>query len=307
MALLLFTSVITACKKDEVIDPDLAVPTPTIDHVELGLGDAGIGVIGQDFHFNADILAADKLEKVEVRMVQKNGETYSKPWEHVIVWAEYKNLKNANVHKHFTIPKDAAEGKYNFIITIYDQDGSKLEVITDFAIYKQENIPVTPMFTQLNLVKNWQPIYDTHGMSEDPVEKFLKGDTLTSQASISFVKDDGLLYMLLIKKSANHNPKTIEEIDFNKAIVYDMFEHKNEKTSFTFGNFLADFTTDPFTFIKDIPEMRIGAATDNKLPIPNPISGSKAWETGAYNLVIIYKNTTHNKTIHKTVPFNIVY
>jgi hypothetical protein len=304
-AILLAASVLSACKKDKSDEPEL--PKPTIEDVELGLGNTGIAVIGADFHFDANIVAADKIEKVEVKIVQKSDETYSKPWSHEIVWTQYKDLKNTKVHKHFTIPADAAEGKYNFYVNVYDQNGSKLELKRDFAIYTTANLPVNPVITMLNLTKNWQPIFDTHGMNENPVEKYAKGDTLTSQINIAFVKGDGILYMLLIKKSLNHHPTTVEQIDFTKAIVYDVYQHKNEAEIFGFSNSVVDFSTDPWTFHKDIPEFKIGAEHDNNAPVPNSITGSKAWESGEYNLVVIYKNTTYNKTIHKSVPFNITY
>ncbi|WP_316795161.1 DUF4625 domain-containing protein [Pedobacter agri] len=306
IVLLLSVMVFSGCKKEDITDKDNEIAKAKLENVELGLGDAGIGVISQDFHFNADIIAADRIDKVEVRMLQKSDETYAKPWEHAMVWAQYRSLKNANIHKHFTIPKDAPEGKYDFLITVYDQNGSKLELKRNLAIYKQENLPVDPMITQLNLTRNWNFIFDIHGKAANPTEIFLKGDILTSQAGVSFVKDNGILYMLLIKKSANHHPKTVEEIDFNKAIVFDMYEHKNEKSVYSFSNFLAD-PNDPFITLRNIPEFIIGAANDNKVPIPNPIAGNKAWESGEYNLVVIYKNTTHNKTTHKTVPFMIDY
>ena len=301
---LLITMSISACRKDEIADPETGRLESKIENIELGLGDAGIGVIAQDFHFNADIIAGERIDKVEIRMLQRSGETYAKPWEHAIVWAQYRNLKNANVHKHFVIPKDAVEGKYDFLITVYDQNGSKLKLKRNLVIYKQENLPVDPMITQLNLTKNWNSIFDIHGKTGLPTEKFLKGDTLNSQAGISFTKDDGIIYMLLIKKSANHHPKTVEEIDFNKAIVFDMYEHENENSVYTFSNFLTD-PTDPFLILRNIPTFTIGATTDNKAPVPNAISGAKAWESGEYNLVVIYKNTTHNKTIHRTVPFMV--
>lgn len=304
-AFLLLVSSITACKEDENPLPEL--PIPTMDNIELGLGDAGVGIIAQDFHFNASIVAAGKIEKVEIKILQKEEETYSEIWEHEIIWDEYKDLKNATVHKHFTIPENAIEGKYDFIITVYDQNGSKLERKRDIAIYSAANIPVEPKITQLSLKKNGQSIFDLHGMNENPTENFSKGDTLTSHVDISFVKGDGIVYLLLIKKSANHNPTTIEEIDFSQAIVYDMYEHKNQTSVFNFSNFLIDLTTNPFTVIKRIPGFGIGTEKDNRIPVAGAISGDKAWGSGEYNLVVIYKNTTYNKTVSKSVPFNIVY
>lgn len=303
VAMLLFLATLGACKKDRVEEPEL--PEPNMENIELGLGDAGIGVIERDFHFNADVVAGDKISKVEIKISQKDDKTYSKPWAHEIVWDQYKGLKNTNIHKHFNIPADAAEGKYDFKVTVYDENGSKLEVRRDFEIYAAANLPVRPVITQLNLRKNGKPIYDWHGMAENPTEKYLKGDTLTSQVSLSYVKGDGIVYLLLVKKSSNYLPTTIEEIDLDKAIVYDVFEHKNMNSVDNFSNFVFDMET--FTTVRRIPVFKIGAEQDNNVPIPNPISGAKGWQAVEYNLVVIYKNTTYNKTVYKSIPFGIDY
>lgn len=303
-AVLLFMTLLNACKKDEVEEPELS--KPKVENVELGLGDAGIAVIGEDFHFNADLLAVNKLDTVQIRIRQRAGESYSKAWTHEITWMQYKGLRNANVHKHFAIPADAAEGKYDFVVIVKDEDGSRLELKRDFEIYTRANLPVRPMITGFWVHKNWNAFYDYHhDKDKNPTERYKKGDTMQAQVNISFVKGDGKLYVLLIKKSANYNPKTIEEVDLSRAIAYDVFEHKNEATVFDFSNVLFDDNT--FTLIKGIPDLVIGAAKDNNAPTPNDISGSKAWQTGDYNLVVIYKNTTYNITLHRTVTFGVDY
>lgn len=298
--------VFTACEKNEPEPAKPELPKPALEHLELGLGNAGIGVIGEDFHFDADILAADKIDTVKVRILPKAGETYSKPWKHEIVWGQYKGLKNTNVHKHFDIPADAAEGKYDLVVLVSDQNGSVLEEKRDFEIYTRANLPVRPLISGLWMHKNWQPMYDFHSDKDNyPTQAYKKGDTIQVQANISFVKGDGKLYLLLIKKSANYNPRTIEEVDLSKAIVYDVHEHKNEQSIFDFGN--AEFDMETFTVIRAIPDLIIGSEKDNNAPGKNAISGAKAWESGEYNMVVIYQNATHNKTIHKSIPFTIDY
>lgn len=300
-ALLLFIATFTACKKDNQVEPEL--PTPTLENLELGLGDAGIGIIGQDFHFEGDIVAVDKIDKVEVKMLQKSSETYSKAWKHEIVWDQYKGLKNTNIHKHFNIPDDAAAGKYDLIITVYDENGSKLEVKRDFEIYTAANLPVRPTVTGFFVHKNWTPFYDLHSDKDKmPTNRYKKGDTIHTQVNIAYTKGDGKLYLLLIKKSSNYNPRTIEEVDLSKAIVYDVMEFKNDES-------VTNFVFDPATFttVREIPPLVIGAEKDNNAPNPNTISGNKAWQTGDYNLVLIYKNTTYNKTVHKAITFGIDY
>ncbi|WP_162618700.1 DUF4625 domain-containing protein [Pedobacter yulinensis] len=303
---LLFAAVFTACKKEPGEHPDPETPKPKMENLELGLGNAGIGVTGEDFHFEADLLAVEKLDKVEVKLIQKPGETYSKSWKHEILWTQYKGLKNTNVHKHFKIPADAAEGKYDLVTTVYDENGSKLEVKRDFEIYSRANLPVRPMFTGIYVHRNWTPFYDSHTDKEQyPVLRLKRGDTLQTQVNVSFVKGDGKLYVLLIKKPANYNPKTIEEVDLSKAIVYDVFDHKSETNVYDFSNSVFDFNT--FMPVRFIPDLIIGAERDNNTAGGSLINGARAWQTGDYKLVIIYKNTTANKTIYKSVPFGIDY
>lgn len=306
-ALVLLMLTLAACDKNEP-EPqaELASPKPTLENLELGLGNSGIGVIGEDFHFDADILAVDKIDTVKVQILPKEGETYTKSWQHEIVWGQYKGLKNTTVHKHFNIPADAAQGKYDLIVVVTDENGSKLEEKRDFEIYTRANLPVRPMFSGLWMHKNWQPMYDFHSDKDQyPSEHYKKGDTIQVQANVSFVKGDGKIYLLLIKKSANYNPQTIEDVDLNKAIVYDIHEHKSKPSIYDFGN--SEFDMETFTVVRNIPDLIIGAEKDNNAPGANAISGGKAWESGEYNMVVIYKNSTHNKTIYKSIPFSIDY
>ncbi len=308
-ALIMIMLTLAACDNNDPEPepkPEPELPKPTLENLELGLGNAGIGVIGEDFHFEADILAVDKIDTVKVGILPKEGETYAKPWKHEITWDQYKGLKNTNVHKHFNVPADAVEGKYELVVTVVDENGSRLEVKRDFEIYTRASLPVRPMFTGLWMHKNWGPMYDYHSDKDSfPTERYRKGDTIQVQANISFVKGDGKIYLLLVKKSANYNPQTIEEVDLSKAIVYDVHGHKDEKTVQDFGN--SEFDMETYTVIRNIPDLIIGAEKDNNAPTKNAISGGKAWESGDYNLVVIYKNVTTNQTIHKAIPFGINY
>lgn len=306
-AWIMFVLVFASCDhNDPEPKAEPALPKPTVENLELGLGNSGIGVIGEDFHFDADILAVDRIDTVKVMILPKKGETYAKPWKHEIIWDQYKGLKNTNVHKHFNIPKDAAEGKYDLLVSVSDVNGSRLEVKRDFEIYNRANLPVRPMISGLWMHKNWGPMYDYHSDKENyPTERYKKGDTIQVQANISFVKGDGKLYLLLIKKSANYNPQTVEEVDLSKAIVYDVHEHKNEKSIYDFGN--SEFDMETYTVIRNLPDLIIGAEKDNNLPAGNAVTGSRAWESGDYNLVVLYKNSTTNQTIHKVIPFGIDY
>lgn len=125
----------SSCSND---DSEQKQAIPKIDKIEIGLGNNETATIGADFHFNAEVTAADKIKNVQVKIVQKSTETYSKTWSHELTWTQYADSKNATVHKHFDIPEDAAEGKYDFIIIVNDQNGSKLEVKKNLTIINQK-------------------------------------------------------------------------------------------------------------------------------------------------------------------------
>ncbi|GEM_PF-995683 len=134
-AFLLLTAV--SCRDDEAAE----LPMPSITNIEVGHDNDEIGTIGEDFHFNADVTAGDKIDKIEVKILQRANEVYSKPWNHTVTWEEYRGSKNAHIHKHFDVPADAAEGKYDFVITVYDQNTTQLVEKRAIQLYLEESLP----------------------------------------------------------------------------------------------------------------------------------------------------------------------
>lgn len=287
--LLLIGITFTGCKKDDEPAPELA--TATITNLEVGLSNNEIGVIGKDFHFNADILAATKIETVQIKILPRSGETYSKKWSYEITWDSYKDAKNTTVHKHFDIPTDAAEGKYDFLIIVNDQNGTTLEIKKNLTIYTAENVPLNPTASIFNIFANDARFYRA-GKFINEGASLKKGDKLTSQVTIADVKGDGKMYLLLINKKLKHRPESVAQIDFSKVIVYDVFEHKSWANSDFFSNSTFDLSTN--TVIRIFPPLIIGAAADNNLPQANPVNNTNAWESGTYYYGVVYQNTTYN-------------
>jgi hypothetical protein len=288
-ALLLLCGTFAGCKKDEEAAPETAVPT--ITNLEVGLNNNEIGVIGKDFHFNADILAATKIENVQIKILQRSGEVYAKTWSMEITWDTYKDAKNTNVHKHFDIPADAPEGKYDFLILVNDQNGSTLEIKKSLTLYAAENVPVNPVASIFNVFINDERFYRA-GKFINEGASLKGGEKFTSQVTISNVKGNGKMYLLLINKKLNHRPESVDKIDFSKVIVYDVFEHKDWANSDFFSNSTFDLTTN--TVIRNFPPLMIGATTDNNTPQAQTINGAKAWESGTYYYGVVYQNTTFN-------------
>jgi hypothetical protein len=297
-AFLLTISLFSACKKDE--NPIPEATKPSIEHIEIGYNNNKIGIQGKDFHLDADIIAGDKIESVQVKILQKSTETYTHPWAFELTWNQYKGTKNTNVHKHFDIPEEAPEGKYDFIFLVTDQNGSTLEIKEDFRIYHPDNLPVDPDI-KITVTKNLNLQFKGEKLKEGGLIN--KGDSLFIDAYITNIKDDGVAYVLLIKQDANYRPETATKLDFSKAIVIINREHSFPKVS---GMNTYIWNKDPN--ISSYPvNIKIGAANDNNSPTANAINGVKNWESGNYNIVIVYTNTTHNMSAFKSFPITIKY
>lgn len=294
------TAVFTGCDKEREPEPELT--KPTISEVEIGLGNNEIGVIGKDFHFNAEVLAGDKIENVQVKIVPQSDETYEKAWEFEVTWEQYRGAKNATVHKHFDIPEEAAEGKYDFLIIVNDQNGTMLEEKREINIYKAENLPVNPTLSLLTINNNGTFFYRNGEFTVDPA-KVSKDDKFSAQATIDGVKGDGQMYLLLINKKLQHRPESIDQIDFEKAIVLDVYEHKDWEEGGSFSNAVFDENT--FTWVRRISQLDIGAANDNNASEANPIDGAKSWESGTYYFGVLYKNTTYNMSYFEYLEFGV--
>ncbi|WP_316752747.1 DUF4625 domain-containing protein [Pedobacter gandavensis] len=295
--LLFFIAAFSACKKDQ---PVVELAVPTAKNIEIGTANNKQALKGRDFHFNADVTAASKIKAVQLRILQKAGQTYTANWKLEFDWKEYIGTNNTNVHKHFTMPADAPEGKYDFLFIVLDENGTKLEIKEEITITDPANMPVDPEIGRDMISRNETIIYSMDTWKEKELI-FKKGDELTAHARISGIKGDGILYTLLIKKSANYYPESIDKLDFTKAVVISRVEHKDLPAA------------SKITTLKQVngvyggEKIVIGAEKDGNEPIPNAINAGKAWESGQYNLVIIYKNTSYNRSVFKVIPITLDY
>ena len=292
----LFTLAFAACKKHNT---EIEPASPKIENLEVGSGNNGQGIIGRDFHLDMDVTAGDKINTVQVQIKQKTGSTYSKDWAFELTWTEFKGAKNANVHKHFTIPADAPVGKYNFVIKITDENGRLMEEQHDITLVSAESLPVNPQMYSLMLEKMDKGfVYILNrGFMLDGDKGYIKNEKLRAFVDISKVKDQGIMYTILVKKSAGHLPESVDKIDFSKVIVTDFREHSGLIAIETFTNYvgLPDFSPKEFL---------IGATADNKMPAA-AINGAKAWENGEYYFGVVYTNRTHNMSAHYYIPLTI--
>jgi hypothetical protein len=68
-----------------------------------------IGTIGKDFHFNAEVLAATKIDSIGIKIVPRRDETYEKAWSFEKTWPQYQNIKDTLIYEHFSISTGAVE------------------------------------------------------------------------------------------------------------------------------------------------------------------------------------------------------
>jgi hypothetical protein len=267
---LFFTVTVLAagCKKDSTQEPDLQAPTAT--NIEIGTGNNKRGIIGADFHLNADIVAGNQIETVKVVIVQKSTETYTTAWKFEVIWESYKGAKNTTVHKHFSIPTDAPKGKYDFLLIVTDVNGTKLEIKEDFTIIATADLPFNPKFS-FNKVPKENQI-------------FKKGELITAYFMVNDVKGEGSLTAVLIKESAKHYPETVSSINLEKAISFNKFTRSTEPGWGMFNT------------------IAVGAETDM---LGSTITGQKSWESGKYNFIMLYENKGFDISIYKSIPIVI--
>ena len=285
------TTVFTACDNEE----NNEVSKPTAENVEIGTANNKRALIGRDFHFNADVTAGDKIADIQLKILPKSGEMYAKDWKLEFKWSEYSGTKNTNVHKHFTIPSDAPEGRFDFYFIVVDQNGTELEIREEITITDPANMPADPLIGRDMLSRNDDLIYYMETWVE-PELIFKKNDLLTAHAQVSQIMGDGILYSVLIKKSLNYHPESIDNLDLKKVIVISKVEH----TGLAPASKIA--TLQKINDVWGGQSIIIGAEKD---AIAAPTTADKSWQSGQYNWVILYKNTTHNLSVYKSMPITI--
>ncbi len=290
---LLTAAAFTGCESDDNNEP----LKPTAENIEIGTANSKRALIGRDFHFNADVIAGSKIAAVELKILPKTGETYTKDWKLELSWSQYSGTKNTNVHKHFTIPAEAPEGKFDLYFIVLDENGTKLEIKEELTITDPANMPADPLIGRDMISRNDDLIYYMETWVE-PELILKKDDKLTAHAQVSQIMGNGILYSLLIKKSLNYHPESIDNLDFKKVIILSKVEHKDLAPASKIS------TLQKINDVYGGESIVIGAATDNE---SNVLTGDKSWESGQYNWVILYKNTTHNLNVYKSMSITISY
>jgi len=125
---------------------------------------------------------------------------------------------------------------------------------------------------------------------------FKKNDKITAHAQVSQIMGDGILYSVLIKKSLNYHPESIDNLDFKKVIVISKVEHKGLAPASKIA------TLQKINDAWGGESIVVGADKDAE---GNPTTADKSWQSGQYNWVLLYKNTTYNLSVYKSMPITI--
>ncbi|MBK9291883.1 MAG: DUF4625 domain-containing protein [Bacteroidetes bacterium] len=121
--LALFT--FTACNKDD--------QKPSIKNLEIGYDNSGQVVAGEELHLEAEILAPEKIERVELEIHKEGGHKSLRlvfgagEWHLEKVYDKFKGLKDTDFHEHVDVPADAPAGDYHLHLSVIDQKGNKAE------------------------------------------------------------------------------------------------------------------------------------------------------------------------------------
>ena len=125
LILLVFTLFVVSCSKDE--NP----AAPTISNLEVGKNNSKIGIIGQELHLEADILAPGKIKTIKIDI---HSESHHGGWEFSKTYTEYDGLINTNFHHDIHIPLSATPGEYHFEFIVIDQNGRTTEKEVELKI-----------------------------------------------------------------------------------------------------------------------------------------------------------------------------
>ncbi len=125
LILLVITLFFISCSKDD--NP----AAPTISNIEVGKDNSKIGIVGQELHLEAEILAHGKIKTIKIDI---HSESHHGGWEFSKTYTEYDGLINTVFHNHIHIPLNATPGDYHLDFTVIDQNGRTTEQEVELII-----------------------------------------------------------------------------------------------------------------------------------------------------------------------------
>jgi hypothetical protein len=116
---------VTACNKDD--------RKPSIKNLEIGYDNSGQVIAGEELHLEAEMLAPEKIDRVELEIHKEGGQKSlhvkftAGEWHLQKVYDKFKGLKNTDFHEHVDVPLSAPGGDYHLHLSLIDQKGNKAE------------------------------------------------------------------------------------------------------------------------------------------------------------------------------------
>ena len=138
--IILAIAIITvSCGKDD------EVKMPEILEFELGYDNSKTVHAGSHLHIDADIIAENGIEVIEVEIHQEGEHVKSHriavenhEWELEITYDKFRGLKNTTFHEDIEVPADAEPGEYHFYFKVIDMEGYTASYEDDLIILAPE-------------------------------------------------------------------------------------------------------------------------------------------------------------------------
>lgn len=236
-----------SCEKD-----DSDKTKPVISDLETGLGNSLTFFQGGDVHLEFE--ASDNKElgyyEVEIHAESKSAEA---GWDFSQKWDFEPGLKNALVHQHeIVVPADATPGAYHFHLTLADKAGNTVSIEEDILIKEPEGGDAPEIHVE---------------SAPDDHQVFTTGQTIAIAGHVhSETSHIAGILVAIVRESDN-----LADADVNSSNSIILL-HAHD-----FESYEVDFT----------PSITVGAAADNNLPTPNPVT---TWSLGEAYLLIKTKD-----------------
>lgn len=141
---LLFSVVLTSCKKDEVDNT-----APVISSVSEPLDNDTL-FTGNELHVEATITDNVELSQLKIDIHSAGGHSHGKVaasgyWEKIVILS--LTGTSQTIHEHIEIPADIAAGAYHVIFTAVDKSGNSSEILERDILIRNSGDLIAPVIT----------------------------------------------------------------------------------------------------------------------------------------------------------------
>ncbi|MGF1585099.1 MAG: DUF4625 domain-containing protein [Bacteroidales bacterium] len=251
--ILVFVLTAVSCEKDEDIK------MPEILDFELGHDNSKTGYLGSDFHIEANIIAENNIDIIEIEIHYEGVHTKSiriangddhHHWEIDTIYDKFRGLKNTTFHEHIKIPLNAEPGEYHFHFKVIDMEGYTAEIEEDLII-KEPEVTEVPVITITS--------------SPSGGQTFSSDQTIIISGTVTHSLGVRGLYIGLVRSDTDYTDGQV-----------------NSRNSITL---LHTHDFDNPANVSFEASVKVGAEYDNNIT-PKEITGDIAWRTGEYYLLV---------------------